>query len=73
MIGLDTADLIVIASEVLGCGTSTALAEADLTAADAALARAGAAGRASSPGGAPARAPGSAPRIPPTPRRPRSP
>jgi len=54
MIGLDVADLVVIASEVLGCDTGTALAQADITAADDALARAGLArmGRAS------ARAPG---------------
>jgi hypothetical protein len=50
MMGLDTADLIVIASEVLGCGTDAALAQADIGAADAALARAGEAGRAGSDG-----------------------
>ena len=33
MIGLDVADLVVIASEVLGCDTGTALAQADITAA----------------------------------------
>jgi len=44
MIGLDVADLIVIASEVLGCDTETALAQADITAAEEALAQAGLAG-----------------------------
>ncbi|HEY6297340.1 MAG TPA: hypothetical protein VIX15_16905, partial [Streptosporangiaceae bacterium] len=57
MIGLGVADLVVIASEVLGCDTETALAQADIAAADAALAQAGP-GKARSPGGAPARAPG---------------
>ena len=52
MIGLDVADLVVIASEVLGCDTGTALAQADLTAADDALAQAGMARMARSPGGA---------------------
>ena len=52
MIGLDAADLVVIASEVLGCDTGTALAQADITAADDALAQAGEAGKAGSPGGA---------------------
>jgi hypothetical protein len=60
MIGLDAADLVVIASEVLGCDTGTALAQADITAADDALAQAGVAGKARSPGGAPARVPGEA-------------
>jgi hypothetical protein len=58
MIGLDAADLIVIASEVLGCDPGTAMAEADITAANAALAQAGVAGQASSPGGRPTRVPG---------------
>jgi hypothetical protein len=53
MIGLDAADLVVIASEVLGCDTGTALAQADITAADDALAQAGPAGPARSPGGGP--------------------
>jgi prophage maintenance system killer protein len=44
MIGLDVADLIVIASEVLGCDTETALAQADIAAAEEALAQAGLAG-----------------------------
>ena len=60
MIGLDVADLVVIASEVLGCDTDTALAQADITAAGAALAQAGLAGRGRSPGEAPTRAPGEA-------------
>jgi prophage maintenance system killer protein len=42
--GLDVADLIVIASEVLGCDTETALAQADIIAAEEALAQAGVAG-----------------------------
>ncbi len=42
MIGLDVADLVVIASEVLGRDTGTALAQVDITAAEAALARAAA-------------------------------
>ena len=46
MIGLDTGDLVLIASEVLGCDTGTALAQADITAADGALAQAGMAGEA---------------------------
>jgi Clp amino terminal domain, pathogenicity island component len=50
MIGLDVADLMVIASEVLDCDTDTALAQADIGAAEAALAQAGAAGRAGSDG-----------------------
>jgi Clp amino terminal domain, pathogenicity island component len=54
VIGLDAADLVVIASEVLGCDTDTALARADITAADDALAQAGAAGRARLPAAAPA-------------------
>jgi hypothetical protein len=54
MIGLDVADLVVIASEVLGCDTGTALAQADITAADHALAQAGLAGNGSPPGGHPA-------------------
>ncbi len=58
MIGLDVADLIVIASEVLGCDTGTALAQADIAAASAALAQADMVGKATSPGGAPAWAPG---------------
>jgi len=58
MIGLGVADLVVIASEVLGCDIDAALAQADIAAADAALARSGLAGRVRSPGGAPARAPG---------------
>jgi Clp amino terminal domain, pathogenicity island component len=58
MIGLDAADLVVIASEVLGCDTGTALAQADITAADHALAQAGVAGKARSPGEAPAQVPG---------------
>jgi len=58
MIGLDVADLVVIASGVLGCDTDTALAQADITAAKDALAQAGLAGKARSPGGAPTRAPG---------------
>ncbi|MGH3254036.1 MAG: Clp protease N-terminal domain-containing protein [Streptosporangiaceae bacterium] len=58
MIGLDVADLIVIASEVLGCDTGTALAQADIVAGQDALAEAGRAGQARSPGGVPARAPG---------------
>jgi Clp amino terminal domain, pathogenicity island component len=53
MIGLNAADLVVIASEVLGCDTGTALAQADITAADDALAQAGMAGKARSPGGGP--------------------
>lgn len=61
MIGLDAADLVVIASEVLGCDTDTALAQADITAAKDALAHAGLAGKARSPRGAPARAPGEVP------------
>ncbi len=52
MIGLDAADLVVIASEVLGCDVGTALAQADIAAADDALAQAGVAGKARSPGGA---------------------
>ena len=80
MIGLDVADLIVIASEVLGCETGTALAQADLAAAGDALAQAGPAGRARSPGEVPTRAPGRCAawgragraRIAPTPRRLRS-
>jgi hypothetical protein len=51
MIGLDVADLVVIASEVLGCDTGTALAQADLAAAEGALAQAGMARMARSPGG----------------------
>jgi Clp amino terminal domain, pathogenicity island component len=58
MIGLDTADLVVIASEVLSCDTGTALAQADITAANDALAQAGLASKTSSPGGAPAWPPG---------------
>jgi hypothetical protein len=58
MIGLDVADLVVIASEVLGCDTDTALAQADIVAANDALAQAGLAGKARSPGGVPTRAPG---------------
>jgi ClpA/ClpB-like protein len=60
MIGLDVADLVVIASEVLGCDTATALAQADIAAARDALAQAGPAGQARSPGGVPVRAPGEA-------------
>jgi len=55
MIGLDTADLMVIAGGVMDCDSSTALAQADITAANDALAQAGVAGKA---GGAPAQAPG---------------
>jgi hypothetical protein len=51
MIGLDVADLVVIASEVLGCDTGTALAQADITAAGDALAQAGVARKARSAGG----------------------
>jgi len=51
MIGLDVADLVVIASEVLGCDTGTALAQADITAADEGLAQAGVARKARSAGG----------------------
>ena len=51
MIGLDVADLVVIAGEVLGCDTGTALAQADLAAAEDALAQAGMARMARSPGG----------------------
>jgi hypothetical protein len=58
MIRLDAADLVVIASEVLGCDTGAALAQADLAAADDALARARVAGRARLPGWATARARG---------------
>jgi hypothetical protein len=58
VIGLDVADLVVIASEVLGCDPGTALAQADITAAKDALAQAGPAGMARSPGGTPARTPG---------------
>jgi hypothetical protein len=58
VIGLDVADLVVIASEVLGCDTDTALAQADIAAAKDALAQAGPAGMARSPGGTPARTPG---------------
>jgi hypothetical protein len=58
MIGFDAADLVVIASEVLGCDTDTALAQADITAADDALAQAGVAGKARAPGVVPAQAPG---------------
>src|SRR5690349_5510247 len=54
MIGIDAADLMVIAGEVLGCDIGTALARADVRAANNALAQAGAAGKARSPGGAPA-------------------
>jgi Clp amino terminal domain, pathogenicity island component len=61
VIGLDAADLVVIASEVLGCDADTALARADITAADVALAQAGAAGKASSPGAGPAGTPGGSP------------
>jgi len=50
MIGLDLADLVVIASEVLGCDTGTALTQADIGAADEALAQAAQAGQARSPG-----------------------
>ena len=50
MIGLDVADLMVIASEVLDCDTDAALAQADIGAAEAALAQAGEAGRAGSDG-----------------------
>jgi hypothetical protein len=50
MIGLDAADLVAIAAEVLGCDTGTALAQADISAADDALAQAGVAGRAGAPG-----------------------
>jgi hypothetical protein len=53
MIGLDAADLVVIAAEVLGCGTDTVLAQADITAADDALAQAGMAGKGRSPGEGP--------------------
>jgi hypothetical protein len=60
MIGLDVADLMVIASEVLGCDTGTALAHADITAAEDALAEAGRAGKARSPGWVPAWAPSEA-------------
>jgi len=63
MIGLDVADLVVIASEVLGCDTGEALAQADIAAADDALARAGLAGRARSPAGAPARTLGDVPGL----------
>ena len=58
MIGLDAADLVMIASELLGCDTDVALAQADITAADDALAQAGVAGKTRSPGTALARAPG---------------
>ena len=61
MIGLDVADLIVIASEVLGCDTGTALAQADFAVAEDALAQAGPAGRARSAGGRAARAPSGTP------------
>jgi len=60
MIGLDVADLVVIASEVLGCDTGTALAQADVTTADDALAQAGVAGKGRSPGEIPAQAAGAA-------------
>ena len=41
MIGLDTADLMVIAGGVMDCDSGTALAQADITAANDALAQAG--------------------------------
>lgn len=50
MIGLDVADLMVIAGGVMDCDSGTALAQADISAADEALAQAGAAGRAGAPG-----------------------
>src|SRR5690348_6908772 len=55
MIGLDAADLMVIADGVMDCDSGTALAQADITAANDALAQAGVTGKA---GGAPAQAPG---------------
>jgi Clp amino terminal domain, pathogenicity island component len=58
MIGLDVADLVVIASEILGCDTGEALAQADIAAAGDALAQAGPPGRARSPVAAPAQTPG---------------
>ena len=57
MIGLDAADLMVIASGVMRCDSGTALTQADITAANDALAQAGVAGKAGTPGGAPAQAP----------------
>jgi hypothetical protein len=65
MIGLDTADLMMIAGGVMGCDSGTALAQADIRAANDALAQAGVAAR-------PGRRAGRG-RIPPTPPRPRSP
>ena len=73
MIGLDAADLVVIASEVLGCDTGAALAQADITAADDALRRRA---RQAAPGRQarfPLRRRAGRGRIPPTPPRPRPP